>query len=113
VAAVVLGLLPQPFLRAAEPSLAGIVSQSIPFNPADPEVSLDVLRTAAENTADTSLQLPSDPTGAEIAPTSRVPVAASSVDLTGTSSAVATESSPDSAHVIPASARAGNEETGS
>jgi len=46
VAAFVLGLLPQPFLRASEPSLAGVVSQNIPFNPADPEVGVDVLRTA-------------------------------------------------------------------
>jgi NADH-quinone oxidoreductase subunit M len=60
VAAFVLGLLPQPFLRAAEPSLAAVVSEAIPFNPADPEVSLDVRRTAAYDGADTVPRIPAE-----------------------------------------------------
>jgi NADH-quinone oxidoreductase subunit M len=63
LAAFVLGLLPQPFLRAAEPPLADVVAQTIPFNPADPEVSSDVRRTAAADENDSVSVLPSLPAG--------------------------------------------------
>jgi NADH-quinone oxidoreductase subunit M len=85
VEAFVLGLLPQPFLSSAEPALAGVISQNIPFNPADPEIGVDVQRTAAGNTAGALPQIPSDADGEEVT----------------------------SAGVAPASSRAGNEEGGS
>jgi NADH-quinone oxidoreductase subunit M len=110
VAAFVLGLLPQPFLSSAEPALAGVISQNIPFNPADPEIDLDVQRTAAYNTADTSPGLPSNIAGARRPPVDPVPVAEPSVDLAEENATAATVSPTDPAEAPPASSRAGDEE---
>ena len=103
VAAFVLGLFPQPFLRAAAPSLAGVVSQNVPFNPADPEVDLEVQRTAVENTINASPPPISGSDGAHESTTSLIPVDEPFVDRADTGAAVAPDSSTDSALVSPVS----------